>query len=301
MIRITHIINPVKVTESSDLYKSQPITFASILQAKKYTKENCIINLCTTQFEEDKSIIPEGFLMLSNLSRSVNDINRNLNEKKLPLIADILFKLKELPDSDYYIYTNSDIALMPYFYEVLQNYLLQGHDAIVINRRRLSKNYSDTLNLEMMYADLGLSHPGFDCFVIKSNLLDKLVLGNICVGIPFVEVALIHNLFSFAQKPLLLADKHLTFHIGLDVMPNRNKKYYWHNRKEYFENIEPILKPYFSIKKFPYAVLPIHKRAIKWMLNPSLFTKNYFELEGKNVMDKVKYILNEIRWRILQR
>ena len=142
MIRITHIINPVKVTESSDLYKSQPITFASILQAKKYTKENCIINLCTTQFEEDKSIIPEGFLMLSNLSRSVYNINVNLNEKKLPLIADILLKLKEVPDSDYYIYTNSDIALMPYFYEVVQHYLLQGHDAIVSGGRETVSFFS---------------------------------------------------------------------------------------------------------------------------------------------------------------
>jgi hypothetical protein len=231
----------------------------------------------------------------------VTDVNRNLIGKKLPLIADILLKLKEVPDSDYYIYTNSDIALMPYFYNVVHQYVLNGHDAIVINRRRLSKKYADTSNLEMMYADIGMSHPGFDCFVIKSDLLDKLVLGNICVGIPFVEVALIHNLFSFAHKPLFLPDKHLTFHIGLDVMPKRNKDYYWHNRKEYFGNIEPVLKPYFSIRKFPYAMLPIYKRALKWILNPGLFTKNYFELEGKNTLEKVKFFLDEIRWKILQK
>ncbi len=301
MIRITHIINPVKVTESSDLYKSQPITFASILEAKNYTKETCIINLCTTQFEEDKSIIPEGFLILSNLSRSVNNIDKTLIEKKLPLIADILIKLKEVPDSDYYIYTNSDIALMPYFYKVVHNFIIQGYDSIVINRRRLSKNYSDVSDLEMMYADLGLSHPGFDCFIFKANLLDKFILGNICVGMPFLEVTLMNNIFSFAEKPLFLPDAHLTFHLGLDVMPKRNKKYYWHNRNEYFDKVEPLLKPHFNIKKLPYAMLPMHKRAIKWLLNPSLFTKNYFELEGKNIIDKIKFILNEIRWRILQR
>lgn len=301
MIRITHIINPVKVTESSDLYKSQPITFASILAAKRYTEENCKINLCTTQFEEDKSIIPEGFLVLSNLNRSVVDVNKNLTGKKLPLIADILSKLKEVADSDYYIYSNSDIALMPFFYNVVHQYVLEGYDAIVINRRRLSKNYSDKANLDMMYADIGMSHPGFDCFVIKRDLLDKLILGNICVGIPFVEVTLIHNLFSFAEKPLFLPDVHLTFHIGLDVMPSRNKDYYWHNRKEYFDKIEPVLKPYFSVKKFPYAMLPVHKRAFKWVLNPSLFTKNYIELEGKSMAEKVKFFLNEIRWKALQK
>ena len=30
MLRLTHIVNPVKVTEASDLYVAQPITFESI-------------------------------------------------------------------------------------------------------------------------------------------------------------------------------------------------------------------------------------------------------------------------------
>jgi len=301
LIRITHIINPVKVTESSDLYKSQPITFSSMLRAKNYAENLCEIKLCTTQFEEDKSIIPEGFIILSNLTRSVLDVNPHLNDKKLPLIADILDKLNELPDSDYYIYTNSDIGLMPYFYNVVHQYVLKGYDAIVINRRRISNMYNDEVNIEMLYADIGKSHPGFDCFVMKKELLQRLILGNICVGIPFVEVALLHNLFSFANRPLFVPNLHLTFHIGLDVMPKRNKDYYWHNRNEYFIKVEPVIKPYFNINKFPYASLSLHKRAIKWLLNPSLFTRNYLELEVKNFGEKIKFLLNEIRWRILQK
>lgn len=301
LIRFAHIINPVKVNQSSDLYKSQPITFASVLAAKIQTKSNCNVNLYTTQYEEDKEIIPKGFIMLSNLTRSVLDINPTLNGKKLPLIADIFHKLNESSDFDYCIYTNSDIALMPYFYDVVHQYVLKGYDAIVINRRRLQKNYGDETSLDMMYADLGKSHPGFDCFVMKKDLLNKLILGNICVGIPFVEVTLLHNLFSFAKNPLFIPDAHLTFHIGLDVMPKRDEKYYWHNRQEFFKHIHPHLKPYFSIKKFPYAALPFYQRALKWALNPSLFTKNYIELEGKNIKAKLKYVLDEIRWKILQK
>ncbi len=301
MIRITHIINPVKVNESSDLYKSQSITFASILAAKKYVKGSFDVTLCTTQFQEDKEIIPPDFLMLSDLTRSVLDINLKLKNRKLPLIADILQKSNEIKEFDYLIYTNSDIALMPYFYEVVHQYVLNGHDAIVINRRRLSKNYANEISLELMYADLGKSHPGFDCFIIKKELLQKLILGDICVGIPFIEVALLHNLFSFAKNPLFVPDAHLTFHIGMDVMPSRNKDFYWHNRNEFFDKIEPQLKPHVNIKKFPYAALPFYQRALKWALNPSLFTKNYLELESKNLAQKLKFILDEIRWRILQK
>ena len=301
MIRITHIINPVKVSENSDLYKSQPITFASILRAKEYTDNLCKINLCTTQFQEDKAIIPDGFFILSNLTRSVLDVNPKLSGKKLPLIADIFDKFNEAPDAEYCIYTNSDIALMPYFYNVVHQYVLQGYDAIVINRRRLSKIYADELCLEMMYADLGKSHPGFDCFVIKKDLINRLILDNICVGIPFVEVALVHNLCSLAKKPLFLPDAHLTFHIGLDVMPERNKDFYWHNRLAYFTKVQPILKPHFNLSKFPYAALAMHKRAIKWVLNPGLFTRNYLELETKSIGKKLKYLINEWRWNFLQK
>ena len=175
MIKLTHIINPVKVTQSSDLHKSQPITFKSMLAAKSNTGNDCFVTLCTTQFQEDIAIIPDGFLQLSNLERSVLDVNKELVGKKLPLIADILDRLTEAPNTDYYIYTNTDIALMPYFYNVVHQHVLNGHDAIVINRRRLSIEYNDELSLDLMYADLGKSHPGFDCFVFKKKLLAKFV------------------------------------------------------------------------------------------------------------------------------
>lgn len=300
MVRIAHIVNPVKVNESSDLYKAQPITFRSILNAKTFCAKKEEIMLCTTQFEEDRVIIPVEFKQLSDLTRSVNNVNNALNKKKLPLIKDVLEKLSET-DAEYYIYTNMDIALMPYFYDSVFDHINKGHDAIVINRRRLSNDYNSVDELPLMYAHMGRSHPGFDCFVLKKELLQQFVLGNICIGIPFVEVTLVHNIVAFAKAPLFIPDQHLTFHIGMEVMPARENKYYWHNRTEFFTKIYPRLKPHFTLKKFPYSSLPMYKRAIKWALNPSLFTLNYLRLENKSILEKTKLLLNELRWRVLQK
>jgi hypothetical protein len=300
-MRVAHIVNPVKVNENSDLFMAQPITFESILNAKKYSNNTANIELYTTQFEEDKSIIPSGFKQLSNLERSVLDVNIDLKGKKLPLIADILSKLNEAESHDYIIFTNMDIALMPHFYDAVFALIEKGHDALVINRRRLSHSYSKIEELPLMFADLGKSHPGFDCFVFKASLLEKFILDEICVGISFLEATLVHNIFSFAENPLYIPDGHFTFHIGMDVLVPRNNAFYKHNRNAFFSKIQPQLKPHFDLKKFPYNGLPLPKRALKWMLNPSLFTRNYLQLEGKNFFQRTKARLDEIRWRILQR
>lgn len=299
--RILHIINPVKVSEQSDLFFAQPITFESLKNAKNFSKFSSSITLTTTQFEEDKPIIPEGFLQLSNLQRSILDINPILKGKKLPLIIDILNKTREFDACDYIVYTNMDIGVLPQFYDVLYNFISQGNDAVVINRRRVSNQFNKIEDLPLIYSQLGDSHPGFDCFLFKKELLDKFIFDDICIGIPFLEVSFIHNLFSFADNPLFVPDIHLTFHLGMEVLPKINKDYYWHNRTVFFEKINPELKSKYDLKKFPYGHLPFPKRTIKWVLNPGVFTRTYLELEGKNFWYRLKFRLNEIRWRVLQK
>jgi hypothetical protein len=301
LIHFAHIINPVKVKESSDLFYAQPITFESMLRAKSFVKNKAKVDLFCTQYEEDTSIIPVGFEVLANLERSVLDINPKLLNRKLPLIKDIIQSLLDNSTAEYLVYTNADIGLMPYFYDFVVNKIDAGHDALVINRRRLLSIYKNIKDLPLIYADLGASHPGFDCFVFKRSLAEKFVLADICVGISFIGVSMAHNIFSFAEKPLFVPDAHLTFHLGTDVLVPRTNDFYKHNRKEFFTKVFPALKPHFRIENFPYAALPIHKRALKWILNPSLFTKNYLELEGKSFVQKCKTRLDGIRWRILQK
>ena len=81
----------------------------------------------------------------------------------------------------------------------------------------------------------------------------------------------------------------------------RKNDFYKHNKTEFFTKVQPALKRYFNLSKFPYNALPLFKRALKWILNPSLFTRNYLELEGKSFIQKSKTRLDEIRWRILQK
>lgn len=269
--------------------------------AKNFSAYKNQITLCTTQYEEDVEIIPDYFRKLSHLDRSVIDCNSQLSGKKLPLIKDILDKIQEVPNADYCLYTNVDIALMPHFYDTVFHYINQGHDAIVINRRRLSAAYKRPEELPLMYSDLGKSHPGFDCFVFKKELIASFVLNEICVGISFLEAAMVHNIFSFAKNPLFIPDAHLTFHLGMEVLVERNNAYYKHNRAVFFNLIYPKLQPYFSLKKFPYGSLSFPNRMMKWVLNPSLFTLNYLNLEKKNGLQKWKAYLDELRWRLLQK
>lgn len=301
MIQLVHIINPVKVNKNSDLFIAQPITFGSMIAAKNHSKQKEQILQCTTQYEEDVEFIPAEFTKLSNLNKSVIDVNSLLKGRKLPLINDILQKIQEVENCDYCVFSNVDIALMPQFYDVVFYNIKKGHDAIVINRRRLNNEYSSVEELPLMYSDLGKSHPGFDCFVFKKELMNSFILDEICVGVPFLEAALVHNIFSFANNPLFIPDAHLTFHIGMDVMANNNNEYYKHNRKVFFKSIYPKLKPHFSLIKFPYGSLNFPNRMIKWALNPSLFTLNYLNLENKNAVQKLKLFLDEIRWKILQK
>jgi hypothetical protein len=296
LLRLVHIINPTNVSESSDLYKAQSITIQSIDKAKSFSRFFDQIELVYTHFSEEKVQLPSHFKQLAHLNNSIHDFHEDGVGKKLPLIGEILSKVKTCQPT-YVVYTNMDIVLMPHFYDTLFGYIALGHDAVVINRRRISSSFIHEKDLSEMYAEIGFSHPGFDCFAFHVNLIDKFITGNICVGIPFVEATLVYNISAFAQNPLYVDDKHLTFHIGLEVMPPRNKTYYKHNRSEFFNNILPKLYPQLSIKKLPYAALPFPIRAIKWVLNPTMFTRLFILLELKSFLS----ILHEIRWRILQR
>jgi hypothetical protein len=91
--------------------------------------------------------------------------------------------------------------------------------------------------------------------VFKRELLEKFILDKVCVGIPFLEVSLLHNLVAFASNLKLIDRAHLTFHIGMEVMPPVDEEYYQHNRKCYEMQILPKLKPLLTKEKFPYSDL----------------------------------------------
>ena len=296
--RIAHIVNPLTPPSNSDLHVAQPITLESMIIARDFASSKVEVELLSTQFEEDTKVIPKEFTQTPNLERSVLNLGDFEKSKKLPLIKDILDRAVEISDAEYLIYTNIDITLVPHFYQAVASFIEKGHDAFMINRRRIPATYSTKEELPLIWSEIGKPHPGFDCFVFSRELYPKFELGNICIGVPFIEATIAHNLYAFAVNFKLFDELHLTTHIGMRVMNRYDDYYYWHNRNEFNEILGKI-KPHLKAGALPYSKEGFIKRTIKRGLNPSVFTKLALELETKGFSDKAKYLLNEIRFTLL--
>jgi hypothetical protein len=288
--RIAHIINPFEAQESSDLYYAQPITFLSMLKAREAAKSKVAVELVSAQFNEDRALVPEGFKLTIDLEKSVLDLHKFTKQVKLPLLADILERLYEESNADYLIYTNVDIGLYPNFYLKVNEFIEQGYDAFIINRRRIEDKYNFVSDLEKIYEESGKTHPGFDCFVFHRSLYPKLKLQGICIGVPFIEISFSQNLFALATNFKLFEDEKLTFHIGMEIFKKRiSPEYFWYNRKQ-FHAIEKELWSFMNLKKFPYADRPWIVRFFKWILHPCIPTRLVIKLEIKDALKKFKLI-----------
>lgn len=254
---IAHIINPVKIPSTSDLYIAQPITFESMLRAKKTAEGLVNVELYTAQFEEDLEIIPIGFNKTTNLNRSILDIGIFNIPRKLPLLKDILEKLYEECDAEYLIYTNVDIAIVPSFYITIKKLIDSGYDCFTITRRDLPNSYKSVEQLPLMYKEVGKTHPGHDCFIFKRTLFEKFIHCDACLGMQHVGKYLLFNFFANGQKMHIFRDLHLTFHIGSDRIwrDKRYDDYKMHNFKE----INSMLKHLISVNQSILSNPLIHK------------------------------------------
>lgn len=280
MIQITHIVNPVKVPESSDLFRAQPITFESMRRAKEYVGSTMEINLITTQFKEDREIIPEYFFKTPDLNRSVLDVGSFQENKKLPFLQDIFTKaIAWNPDADYIIYTNVDIALYPDFYKQVNSLIEKGYDGICINRNTLPEETCKGATLESLYTIEGLKHEGIDCFIIKKELLHKFDLEHSIIGTGPVGLIIANNLLHLATKFIWIRDGKWTFHMGddkswlLDDVTERSQLYF----------------SFVQFKKILIKLLDKEKKTLKKIiLNESLNMANSF-LENKSFLPGFQY------------
>jgi hypothetical protein len=213
---MAHIINPVIVGEESDLFVAQPITFETIEIARESAHGQVEVELYATQYPEDRPLVPEGFRTTPDLDRSVLDLGMFQKRRKLPLIRDILDRLYEATEAEYLIYTNVDIALMPHFYLAVDRLLALGYDALVVNRRSISRAYVNSQDIPLMVAQVGEPHPGCDCFVFKRNVYPNYQLGTAFIGSGRIGLILAVNLYYHATRFKQVRDLHLTFHIGDD-------------------------------------------------------------------------------------
>jgi hypothetical protein len=284
-IRLAHLVNVFVPPSGSEFEWVQPITLESLRRAREKTLGSISVELLTAQFPQDHAAIPDDFRATPDLQRSVRDVWQDASLPPLPLIADILQRLYENSEAEYLIYTNLDIAVQPHFYEAVSNFIRSGHDAFIINRRRLPGHYRDIAELPLMYADKGKSHPGFDCFVFRRELFPQFQLGNVCIGIPFIEILMGQNLFCHALNFKLFDQEHLTFHIGEDIFKPRNPILLQKNRAEFWKCIQ-VLWPLLDNRKFPYADKWYLSRWLKWGLHPCIPIRLCLQLELKKIFKK---------------
>ncbi len=247
MISIAHIIHPVIVPATSDLVVAQPITFETMkiardfaLQTQPQTSTPLLdVQLYAVQYSDEDTIhLPSCFTRAPGLERSIKDIKTFKKQRKLALIKDIidtLYEATRTTGADYLVYTNVDIALMPHFYSTLLGIIEQGYDAFVINRRTITDRYSTIEEIPLMYAEIGQSHVGYDCFIFKREVYPSFDLGTISIGTAWIGRSLLANMVAHANRFKEFRAEHLTFHIG-DSLAWRNpdyEDYFQQNKNEY--------------------------------------------------------------------
>jgi hypothetical protein len=279
MKRVDHIINPVKVNQTHELYIAQPITFVSMQRASLEMKASERPGFLALHYSEDEEIIPDFFKKGKLPEGGIRQFHPFENKAKLPLLREILQTAFVHSVAEYLIYTNADIAVQPHFYSFIHSRINQGIDAFMINRRRIPFGNFTPADLEKLYTTKGKSHPGFDCFVFPRKWIPEMILGDICIGIPFTEATLAHNLFALSKNFRLFDKEYLTFHLGMEIFKKRDKELYWHNRNEFFKKIKPALWAKWNISQFPYYERGFPMRYLKWAANPALFTLMNLKLE----------------------
>jgi hypothetical protein len=266
-LKIAHIINPFIGSEEHK--NIQNITFESLRRAQA-DANNCEVEIVAVYYKEDEACLPDFITKRAVLEKSVLDYNSNLKERKLPTLKDILEQGAKAVQADYLVYSNIDIGVQPNFYQSIPEFVNQGYDAFVINRRRISAKYTSVDQLNQIYAEAGEIHNGYDCFVFKQSLMSQFNLGNVCVGIPHVGNSLFFNLMCFADNLKLFTDKNLTFHIGFELIRNwGSAPFINHNKTEYNQVIK-TLKPQLKMSNLPGSGLSFCKRHVKWIMNPTI-------------------------------
>ena len=279
--RVAHIINPFIAPASSDLAYAQPITFETLRMAKEKAREKMDIELLAACYAGDEAMVPAWIKKTTPLTRSVLDQQDFQKKIKLPFIADILEKAVHESTADYIIYSNVDIGLYPDFYTRLHTLLEEGYDALIINRKRIEPLYTRVSDLDKIWQQEGKKHPGFDCFIFHRELLSRMYLENICIGVPFIEISFSQNLFHLAKKFRLIETDNYTFHIGMEIFKKRApKEYFMYNRKEYQKVIRQ-LDPVLASKNLPYADQWLPVRIIRWGLHPCIPIRLALKLEWR--------------------
>jgi hypothetical protein len=85
----------------------------------------------------------------------------------------------------------------------------------------------------LMYAKVGETYPGWDCFIFKRDLYPRFVVGQACIGTDWIGRMMIAKA-ALAKRFKVCKDLQMTFHIGDEQVWKTNKfsEYAAHNKEE---------------------------------------------------------------------
>lgn len=228
---ILHLYND-KIDQQNNIV--QNFTCWTIDNASKYYKDNCNNSKFAVTFVDDPVAVPFNFTLCALLTRSVLDVGVFENQRKLPLLFDVInigyeiykqYNLGDCRPDDYIVFTNSDIHFMPFFYNIASTIIQSGFESLIINRRTISSLDLNNSGMKMLaFAEFGVSHPGYDCFIFPAIFVEQFISNNACLGTGWVMRSLLYNLVALSEKLFMATNIHATFHVG-DSRPWDNPKY----------------------------------------------------------------------------
>lgn len=226
-MKLAHIIHALEIQPRhipSYLHVAQPVTIASMFQAKQHVQGTVDVDLICVAHKDEHFETPPGFSRAPDLQRWCTDVFKQLpQDKPLALISDILNSLFDTSDAEWFVYTNVDIGLFPDFYHRVNSMIVDGDlDSLIINRLDMPKHINDVkidhTNYQLVFDHPGEVHPGCDCFVFRREFIHEMVLGDVFVGTPPIGSVLRNELNRLSGKhSVVTSDKRLTFHLGRDV------------------------------------------------------------------------------------
>lgn len=243
-MKTLHVLPIVGASAPQDLLLAQELTLRSIEIARKFSISNDVDVVGSRYFDE---VAPVDWIIdYPCLSTSFSDLCQISNGPRLPLLREVFLPLQDLTGYDIVIFSNIDIGFQPYFYELVQQWNLDGLDAVNVTRRNLDLKIRNA-DLIKAWSTNGSAHPGSDCFIFSPKIAKKLILGNVAMGLPPVGTTLALNLWLHSKAYRKFLKQHATFHIGADMDWNVNPiklKMLKRNREEAFSVIGELANRY---------------------------------------------------------
>lgn len=182
------------------------------------------VKLIAATFTDEAHATPVGFAASPTLVTKASDLKEFRRPRPLPLIREIMASPEVRNgscESDVIVYSNCDIAVMPFFYQFIGQEMGSqgGPDAMIANRRTISplatapKDYSDLVSC---FLQCGTKHAGCDCFALSREILERFDFGDCFIGNEWFDRSFMINIVAHARQPRYLEDVHLTFHLGDD-------------------------------------------------------------------------------------